>query len=337
MSTKQRAPRNRTLALTQEERAALSLHLATADRALPDFLDRTFLGDCTEIVRLLPKGFADLLFLDSPYNLSKRFADVSFGRRPVGEYTAWLSGVLDALLPALKRTGTVYICGDWYTSVSIFAAASERLHIRNRITWEREKGRGARRNWKNASEDIWFCTMSDDYTFNVDAVRLRRRVIAPYRDGDGRPRDWHATPDGNFRDTHPSNLWTDITVPFWSMAENTDHPTQKSEKLLAKLMLASTNVGDVVFDPFLGSGTTSVVARKLFRRYVGVEIVEEYALLAEKRLAMTATDDLIQGYSERVFWERNTVNVVSGLARRAASARGEKAEARLLPSSPITR
>ena len=68
---------------------------------------------------------------------------------------------------------------------------------------------------------------------------------------------------GNFRDTHPSNLWTDISVPFWSMPENTDHPTQKAEKLIAKLVLASTNPGDFVFDPFLGSGTSSVVAKKL--------------------------------------------------------------------------
>ena len=112
--------------------------------------------------------------------------------------------------------------------------------VRNRITWEREKGRGAKVNWKSACEDIWFCTVSDNYTFNVDAVKLRRRVLAPYTDGIGRPKDWMRTDSGGFRDTHPSNLWTDISVPFWSMPENTDHPTQKSEKLLAKLILAST-------------------------------------------------------------------------------------------------
>ena len=64
-----------------------------------------------------------------------------------------------------------------------------------------------------------------------------------------------------------------MTVPFWSMPENTDHPTQKPEKLLAKLILASTNPGDLVLDPFLGSGTTSVVAKKLGRRYIGIELV----------------------------------------------------------------
>ena len=181
--------------------------------------------------------------------------------------------------------------------------------MQNRITWEREKGRGSKSNWKNSSEDIWFCTMSEDYTFNVDNVKLRRKVLAPYRNGDGTPKDWEVTREGNFRDTHPSNIWTDITIPFWSMPENTDHPTQKSEKLIAKLVLASTNSGDFVLDPFLGSGTTSVVSKKLGRKYLGIELDEEYSLLAEKRLEIAESEPEIQGFSDGVFWERNTLAV----------------------------
>lgn len=124
----------------------------------------------------------------------------------------------------------------------------------------------------------------------------------------GTPKDWDMTDKGNYRLTHPSNLWTDLTVPFWSMPENTDHPTQKPEKLVAKVILASSNPGDVVFDPFLGSGTTSVVAKKLGRRYFGVEMDEIYSCLAEKRLELAETESSIQGYSEEVFWERNTLN-----------------------------
>jgi site-specific DNA-methyltransferase (adenine-specific) len=158
--------------------------------------------------------------------------------------------------------------------------------------------------------------MSDRYTFNVDAVKVRRRVLAPYRHNDGRPKDWYETLGGNFRDTHPSNLWTDITIPFWSMPENTDHPTQKSEKLIAKLVLASSHPGDMVFDPFLGSGTSSVVAKKLGRRYCGIELDQTYALLAEKRLTLADRDRTIQGYRDRVFWERNTLNLMNGAARK---------------------
>jgi site-specific DNA-methyltransferase (adenine-specific) len=179
--------------------------------------------------------------------------------------------------------------------------------VRNRITWEREKGRGASRNWKSCSEDVWFCTVTDRYTFNLEAIKLRRRVLAPYTDEQGDPKGWDRAEGAGFRLTHPSNLWTDLTVPFWSMPENTDHPTQKPEKLLAKVILASSNPGDVIFDPFLGSGTSSVVAKKLGRHYIGVEIDELFCCLAEKRLAMAESDPRIQGYADGVFWERNTL------------------------------
>ena len=91
------------------------------------------------------------------------------------------------------------------------------------------------------------------------------------------------------------------------MPENTDHPTQKPEKLLAKIILASSNPGDVVFDPFLGSGSTSVTAKKLGRHYAGIEMNEQYCAWAEKRLEMAGTDKTIQGYADGVFWERNSV------------------------------
>lgn len=296
---KARSPRNRTLTLTDEDR----------ERLLPRLNGQgpncTLLGDCRSIIPELPCPFADLIFLDPPYNLSRKFGKTWFRSRSIDAYTEWFSDIMDTVLPSLKPTGTIYICGDWRTSASIFPVIAERLIVRNRITWEREKGRGAKTNWKNSSEDIWFCTASDDYTFNVDDVKMRRRVIAPYR-SKGKPKDWQETEEGNFRDTYPSNLWSDITIPFWSMPENTDHPTQKSEKLLAKLILASTHPWDTVFDPFLGSGTTSVVAKKLGRCYVGIEREEEYALLAEKRLELCGVNSRIQGYEDGVFWQRNT-------------------------------
>ncbi len=308
---KQRAGRNRTLTVQQTEIAQLRSHVLRPDEIKGDnFFDRTILGDYVDVLQKIPKGCVDLLILDPPYNLNKKFGESSFSKVSVEEYTQWLRLMIKRLLPVLKPTSTVYICGDWFSSTSIFQAACEVLHVRNRITWEREKGRGALANWKSSSEDIWFCTVSKEYTFNVDAVKLRRKVIAPYRNEDGTPKDWLETDGGNFRDTHPSNLWTDITIPFWSMPENTDHPTQKSEKLIAKLILASTQPGDVVFDPFLGSGTSSVVSHKLGRRFFGIELDETYALLAQKRLEIAKGDKSIQGYRESVFWERNSLNLM---------------------------
>ena len=139
----------------------------------------------------------------------------------------------------------------------------------------------------------------------MEDVKIRRRVIAPYR-VDGKPKDWEETKHGNFRNTYPSNFWDDISVPYWSMPENTPHPTQKPEKLLAKLILASSSPGDVILDPFAGSGSTSVTAKKLHRRFVGIEQNEQYCIWAEKRLEMAESDRTIQGYDDGVFWERNT-------------------------------
>ncbi|MBM4060563.1 MAG: site-specific DNA-methyltransferase [Planctomycetes bacterium] len=310
-----RAPRNRTLQLTAAERAdfgrsLLRLHGPTP---LADVLDRIVLQDCREVVPLLPERFVDLLVLDPPYNLDKQFGERPFRSMRGDDYAAWMEQWLQPMLRLLKPTASVYLCADWRSSSVAQTVLEKHLHLRNRITWEREKGRGALRNWKNCAEDVWFATMSDDYVFHVDDVKLRRRVLAPYRDANGAPKDWR---DG-YRDTFPSNLWTDLTVPFWSMPENTDHPTQKPEKLLAKLVLASSDPGAVVFDPFLGSGTTAVVAKKLGRRFVGIEIEAEYACLAQKRLALG--DRSIQGYEDGVFWERN-----SQAAARAAAARGSR-------------
>ena len=268
--------------------------------------NKTINQDLFEVLEWLPPEFADLIFIDPPYNLTKQFNGTLFREKPFQEYTEWLETWLPRVVKTLKLTGSMYICADWRSSAAVHLVAQKHLMVQNRITWEREKGRGSSKNWKNCHEDIWFCTKSDGYTFNVEAVKLKRRVIAPYTREDGRPKDWNRTEAGDYRLTHPPNLWTDLTVPFWSMPENTDHPTQKPEKLLAKIILAGSNPGDIVFDPFMGSGTTSVVAMKLGRKYLGIELDETYCSFAEKRLEMAQEDSSIQGYAEGVFWERNS-------------------------------
>jgi len=252
-----------------------------------------------------PDRFADLLILDPPYNLNKRFGGGRFRQTTPYEYERWFENWFAKLVRCLKPDASLYVCGDWKSSAALYRVLDKYVVVRNRITWEREKGRGARANWKNASEDIWFCTVSDDYEFNVDAVKLKRKVLAPYRHN-GVPKDWSESPAGDFRLTHPANLWTDLTVPFWSMPENTDHPTQKPEKLVAKLVLASSQPGDMIFDPFSGSGTTAAVARKLGRHFFCVELDPTYACLAAKRVDLADIDKSIQGYADGIFWERNS-------------------------------
>jgi site-specific DNA-methyltransferase (adenine-specific) len=273
-----------------------------------------------EALTFLPSKFVDLLVLDPPYNLTKNFHGHIFRAQDAGAYQTWFEKTISSLLRILKPSATIYVCSDWQTSSLIFPILDRHFHVRNRITWEREKGRGTKANWKNNTEDIWFCTVDDVYHFDVESVKVKRRVIAPYREENGEPKDWEETDDGNYRLTHPSNIWTDITIPFWSMPENTDHPTQKPEKLIAKLVLASSPANGFVFDPFLGSGTTAVVARKLGRRFSGIEVNQEYCCWAAKRLAIAESDAAIQGYSEGVFWERNSLNAQKPLLAKGRPA-----------------
>lgn len=305
MKEKVRAKNNRTTFVLADEIPPLRKKLLLAKDVKNNVFNKTILGQLEEVSSKLPSGFVDLLFIDPPYNLNKDFGNNKFSRKKENEYEEVFEKWLLSILHTLKDTASIYVCCDWKSSPMIYNVLSRHLNVLNRITWEREKGRGALSNWKNCSEDIWFATISDKYKFNVDAVKLKKKVIAPYK-VDGIAKDWAEEEYGKFRLTHPSNLWTDITIPFWSMPENTDHPTQKPEKLVAKIILASSQEGDVVLDPFLGSGTTSVVAKKLNRKYVGIEMNEQYCYLAEKRLALVDTDNTIQGYSGGVFWERNS-------------------------------
>ena len=317
----ERSSRNRTIQLVDDEAQGLSDQVLS----VKDALTRNSIvhGDCLEVMNKIPGRFVDLLIADPPYNLSKLYSRSSFKKMLSDDYKVWLERWIEKIPRILKPNASIYICCDWSCSSMIHAVASRYFRVINRITWEREKGRGALKNWKNCSEDIWYFSNGDHPKFNLDAVKIKRKVIAPYKE-DGVPKDWHETDEGKFRFTSPSNLWTDLTVPFWSMPENTEHPTQKPEKLIAKLILASSDEGDMIFDPFLGSGTTAAVAKKLGREFLGIETEREYCLISQKRVNMASRNTRIQGYEDGVFLERNA------LKKKYASAKTDGAQEFLL-------
>ena len=325
MKSIKKAPRNRTLSCSKSETSEFGKLFLTKKHKLSQnkICNNIIRGNTFEILDNLPKNFVDLLILDPPYNLQKNYDGTLFQEKKADDYKSWFSDLISLLIPRLKKESTVYICADWRTSTIIAPVLENYFNIKNRITWERDKGRGAKTNWKNNSEDIWYCTLGKNSFFNVDAVKLKRKVIAPYKKN-GSPKGWEKEDEGNFRLTHPSNLWTDITVPFWSMPENTIHPTQKPEKLIAKLILASSKKGDMVFDPFLGSGTTAVVAKKLLRNFSGIEQSLDYCCLAQKRLLIAEKDKGIQGYINDVFWERNTNNIQSAKSSGISKTKNSK-------------
>ena len=306
--TKERASRNRTLTVNADEIPALEQQIYSCDDLSDNFADDIIVNcDLFDCLDKIPNRYFDLIIIDPPYNLDKDFHGRKFSSMKSDVYEDYLRSWFYKVCEKLKDDGSLYMCGDWKCTSSMQKIIEERLTIINRITWQREKGRGAKSNWKNGMEDIWFAVKDPkNFFFDVESVKMKRRVIAPYKEN-GKPKDWEETSSGNFRITYPSNFWDDISIPFWSMPENTDHPTQKPEKLYAKIILASSKAGAKIFDPFMGSGTSAVVAKKLNRHYCGVEINKEYCLWAAKRLNNAELDSSIQGYSDSVFWERNSL------------------------------
>ncbi len=299
---KEKSKRNKTLDLPLEacpgalEKCLFPRRPLTAQEAE----DRVLCGDFFTLAPLLPEKSYDLAVVDPPYNLRKDYGGEVFPKKNEADYAAFSRRWLAEVRRLLADTGSFYVCCDWRTGLVLGPLLAEYFTLRSRITWGREKGRGAAKNWKNSMEDIFFCTVGPDYTFHLDAVKQRRRVKAPYTEN-GQPKDWEKTEAGNFRDTCPSNFWDDITVPFWSMEENTAHPAQKPEKLLAKLILASSDPGGRVLDPFSGAGTAAVTAKKLGRRFTAVEKNELYCAWTQIRLERAETDKRIQGFENGVF------------------------------------
>lgn len=197
------------------------------------------------VANYLPGNFADLLILDPPYSLWK--LQTGDNERQVEKYARWLDFWLPNLMRTVKKNGTVYIFADWQSSSAVHQVTEKYLKVRNRLTYESGYPLINTKNYGDTNEDIWFCTVGDDYNF------------AKW--------DW-----GN-----------SLKIE----ADNEDykfHPAQKNINLMNLLIEQSTKKGDFVFDPFCGSGTTLVAAKKLGRRYLGIELDRYYCIIAEKRL-----------------------------------------------------
>lgn len=246
--------------------------------------------------KYIQSGSVDLFWLDPPYYISgnkNENLDLETGDRydwdrqwnSKKEFKEWTKNYLQLAYNQLKSDGSIYVCIQWQTSNIIQEALEEvGFTIQNRITWKRDKGRGAKSNWKSMHEDIFFATKHPkNYTFNLQEVMIEKEVIAPYRNEDGTPKDWWENSDGvKVRLTYPGNLWDEFCVPYWSMHEvrsyaktkktpyNTlqKHNTQKPKDLVKKCIKASSNSGELIVDYFAGSGTTAIAAEELGRKSI---------------------------------------------------------------------
>ncbi len=247
------------------------------------------IGDAVAWLTSLPSASVDLVFADPPYNIKKAEWDTFESQQA---YVEWSLRWISEATRVLKQTGTLYICGYSEILADLKLPASRFFKGCRWLVWHYKNKANLGSDWGRSHESILHFRKSHDFTMNMDDVRVpygnhttkypehpQAKTSQYGRNGNHKDKLWQPHPRG----AKPRDV---IEVPVLSngMTERTAHPTQKPEELLRKIILASSNPGDVVIDPFLGSGTTVVVAEQLGRRWMGCDISAEYCGWAVERL-----------------------------------------------------
>ena len=231
------------------------------------------IGDCLEVMSNLPDGWADLIFADPPFNIGYRY-DRYDDRQPRAVYLRFAAGWMQRAARLLSDSGSLFIAinDEWaaeYRDLGLHLG----LTLRNWIIWHYTFGPHQKRKFgRDHAHILYFTAHPKRFTFNADAVRVES---ARQRMGDKR-----ANPAGRV----PGDVWQFPRLPG-NAKERTGHPCQMPEAILERIILAASNPGDLVFDPFAGSGTTLAVAKRLGRRWAGCELSPDYAAKIEERLA----------------------------------------------------
>ena len=228
-------------------------------------------GDATATMSAFPKESVDLLIADPPYNLGKDYGN-NRDLLAWDEYEEFTQNWLSEAYRILKPTGTIYVfMGVRYISNLFRRLEAMDLLFNGWITWHYTQGMGRKSGFSPRHEDILYFTKSSTFTFNLDAIRVPQKY---YRERN------------NMAGANPGDVWEFSHVHYCS-AEREAHPTQKPEALIERVVRASSNTGDLVLDPFVGSGTTCRIAKLLDRRWIGIDVNPEYIEMSEKRLLST--------------------------------------------------
>lgn len=227
-------------------------------------------GDAAAVMSQLPGHSVHLLIADPPYNLGKDYGN-NQDARDWQAYEAFTRQWLAEAVRLLRPDGSLYVFMGVRFIARLFLMLEEefKLHFNGWITWHYTQGMGRKVGFSPRHEDILYFTRSQDYTFNLDAVRIPQKY---YRQRN------------NMAGANPGDVWHFSHVHY-SSPEREAHPTQKPEALLERMIKASSNPGDLVLDPFVGSGTTCRVAQALGRRYLGIDINPAYIAMSQRRLA----------------------------------------------------
>ena len=225
-------------------------------------------GDAIEELKKLPDASIDLICTDPPYNLGKDYGN-NIDWKQWHEYENFALDWLTESKRVLKDDGSIYVfMGVKFVSRLFLMLQELGFHFNGWITWHYTQGMGRTKGFSSRHEDILYFTKSDNFTFNNDEVRIPQKYF--------RERN-------NMKGANPGDVW-EFSHVHYSNPERVNHPTQKPEALMKRAILASSNKGDVVLDPFVGSGTTCVVSNFLNRKWIGFDINPEYIEMSEKRI-----------------------------------------------------
>ncbi len=227
-------------------------------------------GDSLELMRALPSGTVNLVIADPPYNLGKNYGN-NHDIRGFREYLQFSETWLNEAHRVLAPHGTLYVFMGFRFISYLYDILDQRLgmYFNSWITWHYTQGMGRTKGFSPRHDDILMFTKSEKFVFNIDSVRIPQKY---YRERN------------NMTGANPGDVWSFSHVHY-SNPEREDHPTQKPEALIARMVLASSNENDLVLDPFSGSGTTARVCQNLNRRCHAMEINPDYVDLTQKRLA----------------------------------------------------
>lgn len=231
-------------------------------------------GDAAAVMRSLPNESVNLLIADPPYNLGKDYGN-SRDTKAWHEYENFTREWLSEAVRLLTPTGSLYaFMGVRFISKLFTMLEDEfKLNFNGWITWHYTQGMGRKLGFSPRHDDILYFTKTEKFTFNLDAVRIPQKYF--------RKRN-------NMTGANPGDVWEFSHVHYCS-AEREAHPTQKPEALLERIILASSNEGDLIIDPFVGSGTTCRVASVLRRQWIGIDLNPDYLAMTEKRIAEKAS------------------------------------------------
>jgi len=252
-------------------------------------------GDCLETMRGLDSESIDLIIADPPYNLGKNYGN-NIDSREFGEYMNFTRGWTSECRRILKQTGTLYVFMGFRFISYLYQILEQdqRLMFVNWICWHYTQGMGKTRGFSPRHDDILVFSKSPEYRFNLDSVRVPQKFYRSIN---------------NMRGANPGDVWEFSHVHYCN-ENRQSHPTQKPEGLIERMVLASTNSGDFVLDPFAGSGTTLRVCQQLNRHCTGIEINPVYVELIQRRLTKTFQGfDSIDPRMERIPNDLNDIHI----------------------------